>query len=129
MTEPVAHENFDPYHKWLGISLKDQPPHYYRLLAIDVFESDADVISAAADKQMAFIRSFQAGKNGQLSQKILNEIAAARVCLLNEAKKAQYDDSLRGARRRERHRRSTVLIRFRRPPLSPGKQKQPARAN
>ena len=95
MSEPVAHENFDPYHKWLGISPKDQPPHHYRLLAIDVFESDADVISAAADKQMAFIRSFQTGKNAQFSQKILNEIATARVCLLNAAKKAEYDAALR----------------------------------
>ena len=89
MTEPVAHETFDPYHKWLGISPKDQPPHYYRLLAIDLFESDADVISAAADKQMAFIRSFQTGKNAQLSQKILNEIAKARVCLLNAGEKGR----------------------------------------
>ncbi len=95
MAEPLAHENFDPYHKWLGISPKDQPPHYYRLLAIDLFESDPDVISAAADKQMAFIRSFQTGKNATLSQKILNEIATARVCLLNVAKKAEYDHALR----------------------------------
>ena len=95
MTEPAAREIFDPYHKWLGISPKDQPPHYYRLLAIDLFESDAEVISAAADKQMAFIRSFQTGKNSQLSQKILNEIATARVCLLNAAKKAEYDLTLR----------------------------------
>ena len=95
MTEPVAYETFDAYHKWLGISPKDQPPHYYRLLAVDLFESDADVISAAADKQMAFIRSFQSGKNSQLSQKILNEIATARVCLLNLAKKAEYDAALR----------------------------------
>ncbi|MGA2255180.1 MAG: hypothetical protein ABSG53_11000 [Thermoguttaceae bacterium] len=95
MTEPVAHENFDPYHKWLGISPKDQPPHHYRLLAIDLFESDPDVISAAADKQMAFIRSFQTGKNAQFSHKILNEIAAARVCLLNVPKKAFYDGTLR----------------------------------
>src|SRR5208282_1994 len=95
MTEPAARQTFDPYHKWLGISPKDQPPHYYRLLAIDLFESDAEVISAAADKQMAFIRSFQTGKNSQFSQKILNEIAAARVCLLNAAKKAEYDLTLR----------------------------------
>ena len=95
MTEPVARENFDPYHKWLGISPKDQPPHYYRLLAVDLFESDPDVIAAGADKQMAYVRSFQAGKNSQLSQKLLNEIAAARVCLLNAEKKALYDGKLR----------------------------------
>ncbi len=94
MTEPVALEKFDPYHKWLGISPKDQPPHHYRLLGVDLFESDADVISAAADKQMAFIRSFQTGKNAPLSQKILNEIATARVCLLNVAKKSEYDGAL-----------------------------------
>lgn len=23
---------FDPYHKWLGIPPKDQPPNHYRLL-------------------------------------------------------------------------------------------------
>ncbi len=53
------------------------------------------MISAAADKQMAFIRSFQTGKDALLSQKILNEISTARICLLNAAKKAHYDATLR----------------------------------
>ena len=88
-------EEFDPYHKWLGISPKDQPPTHYRLLAIDLFESDPDVISYAADKQMAHVRSFQAGQHSALSQKILNEISAAKICLLNSAKKAAYDEQLR----------------------------------
>ena len=35
---------FDPYHKWLGISPKDQPPDHYRLLGIDRFESDLEVV-------------------------------------------------------------------------------------
>jgi len=35
-------ESFDPYHKWLGIAPKDQPPHYYRLLGIDPFEGDRE---------------------------------------------------------------------------------------
>ena len=43
---------FDPYHKWLGIPPKDQPPNYYRLLAINLFESDAEVIDTAANRQM-----------------------------------------------------------------------------
>ena len=102
MTEPAARENFDPYHKWLGISPKDQPPHHYRLLGIDLFESDPDVISAAADKQMVFIRSFQTGNNAQFAQKILNEISAARVCLLNLPKKAFYDGTLQARMAAER---------------------------
>src|ERR1700722_7279160 len=83
--------NFDPYHKWLGIAPKDQPPNLYRLLGIDMFGVDADVISLAADQRMAHLRTFQAGQNAGLSQRLLNEIATARVCLLNPEKKTSYD--------------------------------------
>ncbi|MBN2578515.1 MAG: hypothetical protein JXB10_05940 [Pirellulales bacterium] len=89
-------ESFDPYHKWLGIRPKDQPPHHYRLLGIDLFENDPDVISSAADQRMAHVRSFQTGRNSVLSQKLLNEIAAARVCLLDGKKKREYDLYLQG---------------------------------
>lgn len=92
--EQVSWGGFDPYHKWLGIPPKDQPPNHYRLLAIDLFESDPDVISNAADQRMAHVRSFQTGQNADLSQRILNEIAAARVCLLDPEKKSLYDQSL-----------------------------------
>ena len=88
--------SFDAYHKWLGISPKDQPPHHYRLLAIDLFESDPEVISSAADQRMGHVRAFQTGKHSALSQQLLNEIAAARVCLLSPEKKAEYDRQLRG---------------------------------
>lgn len=88
-------EAFDPYHKWLGIASKDQPPNHYRLLGIDLFESDPDVISAAADQRMGHVRAFQTGENSALSQKVLNEISAARVCLLRPQKKREYDAWLR----------------------------------
>lgn len=90
MTEP-----FDPYRKWLGIPPEDRPPHHYRLLGIEPFESDPDVIANAADGRMAQIKSFQIGKYSHLSQQILNEISAARLCLLNPEKKRQYDRILR----------------------------------
>ena len=86
---------FDPYHKWLGIPAKDQPPNHYRLLGLELFEPDSDVISSAADSRMGHIRSFQAGRHSALSQRILNELAAARLCLLNPERKAQYDAALR----------------------------------
>ncbi|HQU41788.1 MAG TPA: serine/threonine-protein kinase [Pirellulales bacterium] len=88
-------EHFDPYHQWLGVPPKDQPPHHYRLLAIDFLEANADVISNAADRQMAHVRTFQTGKHGQESQQLLNQLAAARVCLLDPAKKAEYDRRLK----------------------------------
>jgi hypothetical protein len=88
-------EAFDPYYKWLAIPPDEQPPNHYRLLGVRTFEPDADVIANAADKQMAHIKVFQAGQHSALSQKILNEIAAARVCLLNAGKRAEYDVVLR----------------------------------
>ncbi|MDD3897319.1 MAG: hypothetical protein PHU04_05805, partial [Candidatus Peribacteraceae bacterium] len=85
---------FDPYHKWLGIPPDEQPPNLYRLLGIRPFESDPDVISNAADRHMRTLKDFQTGPNSALSQKLLNEVAAARVCLLNPARKQAYDRGL-----------------------------------
>ena len=87
---------FDPYHHWLGISPKKQPPNHYSLLGLDAFESNPDVIENAADQRMAHLRTFQSGKRGELSQQLLNEVSAARICLLDQAKKAAYDKQLRG---------------------------------
>jgi len=88
-------DSFNGYHVWLGIPLSEQPPNHYRLLGISIFESDLDVIDHAADRQMAHVRTFQSGRNGALSQQILNELASARVCLLSPEKKAEYDGALR----------------------------------
>lgn len=86
---------FDPYRKWLGIPPWEQPANHYRLLGINIFEDDPDVIEAAADRQMAHIRNYQAGQHSALSQKLLNELAAARVCLLDPERKKAYDGELR----------------------------------
>lgn len=88
-------EEFDPYRKWLGIPLKDQPPHHYRLLGLATFEDDPDVIENAATRQMSHVRTFQSGKHGPISQRILNELTAAKLCLLQPAKKQAYDSALR----------------------------------
>ena len=60
-----------------------------------MFESDPDVVSNAADGRMGQIRTFQTGRHSEWSQRLLNEVASARVCLLNESKKAAYDEILR----------------------------------
>ncbi len=86
---------FDPYHKWLGIPPAQQPPNYYRLLAVNLFESDPDVIESAADQRMVHLRSFQTGQHSDLSQRLLNEIAAAKLCLLRPDRRAKYDQVLR----------------------------------
>ena len=80
-------DTFDPYYAWLGIPPEDQPPNHYRLLGLRLFEANSAVIQTAADRQMGHLRTFQTGKHTNLSQKLLNEVAAARVCLLNAKKK------------------------------------------
>ena len=92
-------ERFDPYHKWLGIPPAEQPPNHYRLLGVTLFESDLDVIANAADQRIGHVRAFQIGKHSDESQRILKAISAARVCLLNADKKAEYDARLRSAAR------------------------------
>lgn len=87
-------EEFDPYRKWLGIPQHEQPPTHYRLLGIVEFEDDPDVIQNAADRQMAHVRTFQHGQHAQLSQRLLNELAAAKLTLLSEERKAAYDEAL-----------------------------------
>lgn len=90
-------EPFDPYRKWLGIPLADQPPNHYRLLGIAPFEDDPDVIDNAANRQRAHVRTFQSSKHAAASQKILTELSAAKVCLLDPALKAEYDEALRAS--------------------------------
>jgi hypothetical protein len=88
---------FDPYHKWLGIPPKDSAnggPNLYRLLGIELFEHDPDVIENAADQRMRHVRSFQVGQHAAESQALLNEIAAARVRLLDPRQRQVYDATL-----------------------------------
>lgn len=87
--------DFDPYYVWLGIPPKNQPPDHYRLLGLEAFEPDLRVIESAADRQMAHVKTFQTGKNGPDSQRILTHLSQARQCLLNPQQKAAYDAALR----------------------------------
>jgi hypothetical protein len=108
-------ERFDPYYKWLGIPPKDQPPNHYRLLGLELFESDPEVIDAAANRQMAYVHEAATGEYFKESQRILNELAAARRCLLDAQKKAAYDETLQPSvpdkvrRNAQRRRRREVV--------------------
>lgn len=87
-------DTFNAYHKWLGIPPAEQPPNHYRLLGISAFENDPEVIDRAADSRMIFLRQNQSGPNAHWSQQLLNEVSAARICLLDELAKHRYDAEL-----------------------------------
>ena len=86
---------FDPYYQWLGIRDPRCPPDHYRLLGVAPFEDDPEVLQNAADRQMAHVRTFQTGRHSAESQQLLNELAGAKLCLLDPEKKASYDGLLR----------------------------------
>ena len=87
--------DFDPYYQWLGIPPNQQPPNYYRLLGIGLFETDQQVINNAASQRYLHVQSFQGGENKALVPRILKEIIVAGVCLLTPEKKAKYDAELK----------------------------------
>jgi len=88
-------DEFDPYYKWLAIPTTQQPPNHYRLLGLRLFEEDRDVIESAADRQMAHIRSHSTGQRAAHAQKLLNELAKAKLVLLNLNQKSNYDRQLK----------------------------------
>lgn len=85
---------FDPYRKWLGIPEDRRPPTHYQLLGVQPDEQDREVIEAAVVRQSAYVRNFQVGKYAEHATRILNEISAARICLLDVVKRSSYDDEL-----------------------------------
>lgn len=87
-------EEFDPYQAWLDIKPHERPLDHYRLLGLKRFEFDVTRIESAANERMALVRSFQTGPRGKYTQELLNRLAAAKLCLLNPATKANYDQSL-----------------------------------
>jgi hypothetical protein len=104
-------DDFDPYRDWLGIATPQRPPSHYALLGLPEFEVDAIKIAAAADARMREVRSYQTGPRGRFTQKLLNELAAAKLCLLEPRSKAAYDSGLSA--------RSTATLPFYAPPPSP----------
>lgn len=82
----------DPYRKWLGIKSDMRPPNHYDLLGLDQFENRKDVIAAASIERTDLLQDIASGnEHVELSQRILNEVAAARLCLLDTEQRKRYE--------------------------------------
>lgn len=88
-------DEFDPYLEWLGIPADQRPPDHYALLGLNRFETDPGVILDAANRRMLEIRKYQTGPRSLHTQPLLNDLAAAKLCLLNAESKTIYDAELR----------------------------------
>lgn len=86
---------FDPYYYFLGIGRKHQPADHYRILGVEQFEPNIEIIEMAADRQMAHLHRHEASDHSDDVAKLMNEVSRARLCLLNPSKRATYDAELR----------------------------------
>lgn len=93
--DPVDTPSFDPYHKWLGIRDYQRAPNHYRLLGLELFENDEEVIRDAASRQLAHLRGYRVGALKEHAQRLLDEVLQARQILLDVEQKAAYDRTLR----------------------------------
>ncbi len=85
---------FDPYHNWLGVPSTEQPPHAYRLLGLEMFENDPDVIEAAAEARLRYVARFLQGSRAATAQRLVAELMAVRDTLLVTHAKQRYDRML-----------------------------------
>lgn len=93
-------DEFDAYKDLLSIESAERPPNHYVLLGLEPFESDRAAIDEAAGERMSLLQEFANSEHLDASQKLLNEVSAARRCLLNETKKIAYDEDLRAKQKR-----------------------------
>jgi hypothetical protein len=98
----------DAYHKWLGIPPAEQPANHYRLLGLTLFEGDVDAMQSAAEQRIAHVRTFQISQHAELSQRILNELAAARQELTRRHNPASRKRRMREWRREKRWRYCSI---------------------
>jgi len=87
-------EPFDPYLEWLDIQGGGRPPDLYALLGLKPLESDPQAIANAADVRMARIRKIRPGAHLPDWGRLLDQLQAAKICLLDPHSKAAYDASL-----------------------------------
>lgn len=87
----------NPYHQWLGLAAEVSSPNYYELLGLRLGEGSAELIGSAADGRSRRVEPYLAGEQGLTARRMLDEIAAARRCLLDPQAKAAYDRQLGAA--------------------------------
>lgn len=87
-------KEIDVYKEWLGIKETIRPLNHYQLLRLKQFEDDSGKVRENYRKMNAHVRKYAAGEYGPLSQKLLNELAKAMLCLTDARRKGEYDATL-----------------------------------
>jgi len=84
-------DNFNPYHKWLGIPEKKCPPTFYELLGISLNEEDRAVIQSAAERQKTHVEQFLGTSYTKFANQLISQIDEAEITLLSPQLRREYD--------------------------------------
>ncbi|MCE5276865.1 MAG: NPCBM/NEW2 domain-containing protein [Planctomycetaceae bacterium] len=90
----------DLYTLWLGIAAGPRPVDHYTLLGVKPFCQDQDAIEQAVRRRMDKLDQYALHPDRakrQAVQNMMNELAAARVRLVNPEQKLRYDQTLAAA--------------------------------
>ena len=87
-------KQLDVYRDWLGITSDERPLDYYQLMRLAKFEDNSEKIRAHYLKMNTHVRKYASGQYSQESQKLLNELAKAMLCLTDTQRKREYDASM-----------------------------------
>jgi hypothetical protein len=90
--------DFNPYREWLKTEADTTSPDYYALLDLRPLEADAAQINAGFQRQAARIAPHLSGERSGLAQRLMSELAEARVTLLTPTARRAYDQALAAAR-------------------------------
>jgi len=89
---------FNAYHEWLGLPSDATSPTYYQILGLAELESDAGKIAQAGDRALTRVRGFRPGQHAKEWSRLLDEINAAKSCLLDAVVKKEYDRCLKNGK-------------------------------
>ncbi len=80
----------NPYHDWLGI--KTENPNPWELLGLEEDYHDAEIVKAAAMRQVDVLRKFRLTDHCSLAEQIISEVVLARNILLSPSAMNLYLD-------------------------------------
>lgn len=85
----------DDYYRLLGIRVDCIPPSHYQVLGLAEFENSQDRIRLAVRELDSKLRAVIQGPDVARAQQMLNQIAAAKICLTDKSLKFSYDETLK----------------------------------
>ncbi|HWB10000.1 MAG TPA: hypothetical protein VG826_12280 [Pirellulales bacterium] len=87
-------QDFNPYREWLGVTSSSPSPSYYELLGLGPLEGDVAKIDSAYQRQSNQLAARLSGSQAMLAQRLMGELAEARMTLMTPTAKRAYDQAL-----------------------------------